>query len=55
MGESDKRLVADGATWLFNVSSSVAIVFVNKILMGKAGYMFNFGTFHFLLDLLAIR
>jgi hypothetical protein len=44
MGETDKKLAQDAFAWMFNVSTSVVIVFVNKILMGKAGYMFNFGA-----------
>lgn len=44
MGEHDKQLVVDASAWLFNVSTSVLIVFVNKVLMGRSGYMFNFAT-----------
>jgi len=37
------KLVADGAAWASNVLSSVLIIFVNKALMGSAGYGFAFG------------
>lgn len=34
----------DAAAWFFNVSTSVLIVFVNKVLMdSKTGYKFTFG------------
>ena len=39
-----KRLAADGFAWVMNVSTSVLIVFVNKVLMDrKSGYKFCFG------------
>lgn len=35
---------ADACAWFFNVSTSVLIVFVNKVLMdSKTGYKFTFG------------
>jgi hypothetical protein len=40
----DSALAYNVFVWLFNVSTSVVIVFVNKQLMGRNGYMFNFGT-----------
>ena len=38
------KLVADGAAWASNVLSSVLIIFVNKALMGSAGYGFAYGA-----------
>lgn len=43
MGD-DKTAAYNVFAWLFNVSTSICIVFVNKILMGSNGYMFNFGA-----------
>jgi hypothetical protein len=40
----DKQLEFSVFAWFFNVSTSVVIVFVNKVLMGRNGYMFNFGA-----------
>lgn len=40
----DKAVAFSVFAWFFNVSTSVVIVFVNKTLMGRNGYMFNFGT-----------
>lgn len=40
----DKAAAYNAFAWLFNVSTSILIVFVNKILMGASGYMFNFGA-----------
>jgi hypothetical protein len=37
------KLAADAAAWAANVLSSVLIIFVNKALMGSAGYGFAFG------------
>ena len=42
MAQSNK-LVLDGAAWASNVLSSVFIIFVNKILMSKTGYRFQYG------------
>ena len=42
MAQSNK-LVLDGAAWASNVLSSVFIIFVNKILMSKTGYKFQYG------------
>lgn len=39
------QAAADSAAWFMNVLTSVAIVFVNKVLMDpKAGYKFAFGA-----------
>ena len=45
-GDAAKRakLAADAAAWAANVMSSVLIIFVNKALMGSAGYGFAFGA-----------
>eukprot|EP01023_Acetabularia_acetabulum_P047283 TRINITY_DN4976_c0_g3_i2.p1 TRINITY_DN4976_c0_g3~~TRINITY_DN4976_c0_g3_i2.p1 ORF type:complete len:347 (-),score=38.71 TRINITY_DN4976_c0_g3_i2:113-1153(-) len=49
---ASQKSVMDVSAFFLNISSSVFIVFVNKILMGKAGYAFTFATtlcaFHFL-------
>lgn len=37
------QLVGDVSAWAGNVSTSVAIVFVNKILMNVTGYGFKYG------------
>lgn len=40
----DNKTVEDVFAWMFNVSTSVLIVFVNKLLMDKNfGYGFVFG------------
>ena len=44
MGEANK-LVLDGVAWLGNVSTSVAIIFINKVLMARTGYGFVYGGF----------
>ncbi len=38
------QLVGDISAWAGNVSTSVAIVFVNKILMNATGYGFKYGA-----------
>lgn len=47
MGQQHQQqhsLLADGFAWSLNVSSAVAIVFVNKVLMQPgSGYAFTFG------------
>ncbi len=43
MGLSDQKLVLDMLAWAGNVSSSVLIIFVNKILMNTTGYGFRYG------------
>ena len=45
MGIEDKQLALSAFAWIFNVSTSVTIVFINKVLMGSTGYAFNFGAF----------
>ncbi|WIA29992.1 hypothetical protein OEZ86_000090 [Tetradesmus obliquus] len=53
MGEDSSGTAFDALAWFMNVSTSVLIVFVNKLLMdAKHGYAFTFATtlcaFHFL-------
>lgn len=36
--------ISDLAAWLTNVATSVCIIFVNKLLMGSQGYVFNFAV-----------
>ncbi|KAK9863495.1 hypothetical protein WJX84_012193 [Apatococcus fuscideae] len=43
MPEANK-LVVDGVAWLGNVSTSVAIIFINKVLMARSGYGFVYAT-----------
>lgn len=44
MGAEDKKVVFDSVAWFMNVSTSVLIVFINKVLMDpKKGYNFTFG------------
>ena len=38
-----RQLVGDVSAWAGNVATSVAIVFVNKILMNATGYGFKYG------------
>ena len=35
--------VVGGLAWFGNISSSVAIIFVNKLLMGRSGFDFTYG------------
>lgn len=45
-GHAAHSVASDAAAWLGNVSSSVLIVFVNKLLMDpRTGYKFQFGEF----------
>ncbi|CAK0784935.1 hypothetical protein CVIRNUC_008140 [Coccomyxa viridis] len=44
MGFAEQRLVMDLLAWAGNVSSSVLIIFVNKILMNTTGYGFQYAT-----------
>ena len=44
MSTSRSQLIADGAAWFGNVSTSVAIIFVNKVLMNTSGYGFRYGA-----------
>jgi solute carrier family 35 protein E3 len=44
MGEASSGKAFDALAWFMNVSTSVLIVFVNKLLMdAKHGYAFTFG------------
>lgn len=43
MGVAEQKLVMDMVAWAGNVSSSVMIIFVNKILMNTTGYGFKYG------------
>ncbi len=43
MGLSEQKLVMDMVAWAGNVSSSVMIIFVNKVLMNATGYGFKYG------------
>jgi hypothetical protein len=46
MGEASSGKAFDAFAWFLNVSTSVLIVFVNKLLMdAKHGYAFTFGEF----------
>jgi hypothetical protein len=38
------QFIADGAAWFGNVSTSVAIIFVNKVLMNTTGFGFRYGA-----------
>ena len=37
------KLIADFTAWAGNVSSSVGIIFINKVLMSTTGYGFRYG------------
>ena len=41
---SKSQLLADSFAWFGNVSTSVAIIFVNKVLMNVSGYGFRYGA-----------
>lgn len=44
MADKDRaKLAADGFAWFGNVSTSVCIIFVNKVLMSSTGYGFRYG------------
>ena len=43
MGLTEQKIVLDLVAWASNVSSSVLIIFVNKILMQTTGYGFKYG------------
>lgn len=47
MAEGDRKRVVDAFAWALNIFASVAIVMVNKQLMGSAGYGFSFGMFSY--------
>jgi hypothetical protein len=58
MAADDKQLAFSIFAWLFNVSTSVIIVFVNKVLMGVSGFHFSFGAVSFCsttVELLVVR
>ena len=38
------QLMTDSLAWLGNVSTSVAIIFVNKVLMNVSGFGFRYGA-----------
>ena len=44
MGLTEQKLVMDLLAWAGNVSSSVLIIFVNKVLMNTTGYGFQYGA-----------
>ena len=44
MGLTEQKIVLDLVAWASNVSSSVLIIFVNKILMQATGYGFKYGV-----------
>lgn len=44
MGVAEQKLVMDMVAWAGNVSSSVMIIFVNKVLMNTTGYGFQYGA-----------
>jgi solute carrier family 35, member E3 len=43
MESKDSKMFLDLASWAGNVSTSVLIVFVNKVLMSSRGYGFRYG------------
>lgn len=43
MASHETSRVADAIAWGGNVSTSVAIIFINKILMSSTGYGFRYG------------
>ena len=55
MGFTEQKLVMDLLAWAGNVSSSVLIIFVNKVLMNKTGYGFQYGMPHALSHLYILR
>lgn len=40
--KDDRKAALDAAAWLFNITTSVGIIIVNKALMARYG--FSFGT-----------
>ena len=44
-GNPKQKLAMDMLAWAGNVSSSVMIIFVNKVLMSASGYDFQYGGF----------
>lgn len=43
MAGTDGNRLMDAVAWGGNVSTSVAIIFINKILMSSTGYGFRYG------------
>lgn len=43
MAGNDNNRFMDAVAWGGNVSTSVAIIFINKILMSSTGYGFRYG------------
>ena len=43
MASTDGNRLMDAVAWGGNVSTSVAIIFINKILMSSTGYGFRYG------------
>ena len=43
MGLPDRKILMDVSAWAGNVSTSVLIIFINKILMSRTGYGFQYG------------
>lgn len=43
MGFQDRKILMDVSAWAGNVSTSVLIIFINKVLMSKTGYGFRYG------------
>jgi hypothetical protein len=43
MGDDDRKRAIDAFAWSLNIFASVAIVMVNKQLMGGQGFGFSFG------------
>ena len=44
MMNAKSQLMADSLAWFGNVSTSVAIIFVNKVLMNVSGFGFRYGA-----------
>ena len=53
MGEDDRKRAVDAFAWSLNIFASVAIVMVNKQLMGGNGFGFSFGACPFSISPLA--
>lgn len=43
MGFQDRKILMDVSAWAGNVSTSVLIIFINKVLMSRTGYGFRYG------------
>lgn len=44
MGTQRTHLLVGTGAWFSNVSSSILLIFVNKVLMSRTGYGFRYGT-----------